>query len=322
MHFRTERLLRAYQVLQELKVFEALRDYSPVLVGTIPLGIDVPGSDLDIICEVYDLPGFQERVVAAFGQMKHFRVKQVSIGGTPSIIANFSYDEFPIEIFGQPRPVDQQSAFRHMQIEARLLTIGGVEARKAIRQLKQSGFKTEPAFAHYFRIEGDPYQRLLEMAAMSDQDLLQFVQGKKESCVFCDIVASRKAASKVYEDEYTVAFMNLRQANEGHVLVIPKKHYRSLDELDDEIASHLLQTVVKVTKAVKQSINPEGITVWQSNGEAAGQEVEHVHFHILPRYVDDQVIRFYPNPPQVCEWKDLERIAAMIRAVIQTQEPA
>jgi diadenosine tetraphosphate (Ap4A) HIT family hydrolase len=317
MNYQTERLLHAHQILQELKVSEILLPYSPTLAGTVPIGIDIPGSDLDIICEVYDLPGFQDRVVAKFSQMSNFRIKQISIGGIPSVVASFIYGEFPIEIFGQPQTVNQQNAYRHMQIEARLLTIGGEKARKEIKRLKQSGLKTEPAFAHYFCIAGDPYQRLLEIEALSDQDLLQFVQERKNGCVFCDIAASRKEASKVFEDEYTVAFMNLRQANEGHVLVIPKKHYPSICELNDEIASQLLRTVVKVAKAVKQSIKPEGITVWQSNGEAAGQEIDHVHFHVLPRYVDDQVIRFYPDHPQIREREDLERIAEIVREVIQ-----
>ena len=318
MPTQAERLQRAYQVLQELGIFEILRDYTPTLVGTIPLGIDVPGSDLDVICEVYDLPDFRERIVAAFGRMKHFRVKQVLIGGVPSTVAKFIYHGFPIEIFGQPCPVDRQNAYRHMQIEARLLAIDGEEAREAIRWLKWAGVKTEPAFAHYFRIQGDPYQRLLEIAMLSNRELQHVAQKGRKSCIFCDIAASKVEVSKVYEDEHTVAFMNLRQANEGHVLVIPKKHYRSVDELDDEIAAHILQTVVKIVRAIKQSISPEGIAIWQSNGEAAGQKIEHVHFHILPRYMDDQVIRFCPNLPRVSQREDLERIAAMIRAMIQT----
>ena len=68
--------------------------------------------------------------------MKHFRVKQVLVGGVSSIVAKFIHDGFPIEIFGQPCPVDRQNAYRHMQIEARLLAIGGEEAREAIRWLK------------------------------------------------------------------------------------------------------------------------------------------------------------------------------------------
>jgi len=66
MNYQTERLLHAHQILQELKVSEILLAYSPTLAGTVPIGIDIPGSDLDIICEVYHLPGFQDRVVAKF----------------------------------------------------------------------------------------------------------------------------------------------------------------------------------------------------------------------------------------------------------------
>lgn len=316
MNYQSERLRRARQTLHELRVSERLVDYSPILAGTVPIGVDVAGSDLDILCEVYDLLGFQDLIVAEFSQMNNFRIKQVNISGIPSVVANFIYGEFPIEIFGQPQPVNQQDAYRHMQIEARLLMIAGEKARKEIKQLKQSGLKTEPAFAHYFCIAGDPYQSLLEIAALNDQDLLQFVQERKKVCVFCEIVASEKEASKVFEDEYTIAFMNLRQANEGHVLVIPKKHCPSICELNNEIASKLLQTVVAVAKAIKQSIKPEGITVWQSNGEAAGQEIDHVHFHVLPRYMDDQVIGFYPHSPTVRERQDLERIAKIIREAI------
>ena len=322
-HLRTntERQLQAHKVLQRLGVFDALKKYSPLLVGTIPLGIDVANSDLDIICEVHDFPQFERQVITAFGQMEDFRIRQATVGGVPSVIANFTYGEFPIEIFGQPRPVIEQNAYRHMQVECRLLMIGGEKARQAIRRLKQLGLKTEAAFAQYFRIEGDPYQRLLELSTLSDQELQRIVQGEK-NCIFCDIIAHRREASRVYEDEYTVAFMNLRQANEGHVLVVPKGHYPSICELNDEIASHLLSTVVRIARAIKQSFEPEGITIWQSNGEAAGQEIEHVHFHILPRYTDDEVIQFYPESAQVCERAELDRIAKRIREAIQIEKPA
>ncbi|RKY66402.1 MAG: DUF4269 domain-containing protein, partial [Candidatus Latescibacterota bacterium] len=158
-HLRTntERQLQAHKVLQRLGVFDALKKYSPLLVGTIPLGIDVANSDLDIICEVHDFPQFERQVITAFGQMEDFRIRQATVGGVPSVIANFTYGEFPIEIFGQPRPVIEQNAYRHMQVECRLLMIGGEKARQAIRRLKQLGLKTEAAFAQYFRIEGDPY---------------------------------------------------------------------------------------------------------------------------------------------------------------------
>ena len=139
---------------------------------------------------------------------------------------------------------------------------------------------------------------------------------QENHCIFCAIAASKAEASKVYEDDHTVAFMNLRQANQGHVLVIPKRHYRTIHELDDETAAHLLQTVVKIARAIQQSIDPEGITIWQSNGQAAGQEIDHVHVHILPRYMHDQAVHFYPNPPSASSREELERIAATIRAAI------
>lgn len=171
----TERQQAAYRLLRELRLFEQLRDYTPVLVGTIPLGIDVAGSDLDIICEVHDLEGFAHRVASAFGHQPDFRLKRKRINGLPTVVAGFTASTegyaFPVEVFGQPRPVTAQNAYRHMVVEARLLALGGEPARQAIRRLKQQGLKTEPAFARYFRLERDPYQALLELAALDDEAL-------------------------------------------------------------------------------------------------------------------------------------------------------
>jgi hypothetical protein len=161
----------AYHALQSLAVFDILEEYSPVLVGTIPLDIDVPGSDLDIICQAQDLATIERLVVSAFGLEEDFRVKNVAIKSVSSLIANLNYGGFPIEIFGQPKPITAQDAYRHMIIEARLLNIGGEKARQAIQQIKLSGRKTEPAFARYFHLEGNPYQRLLDLAESSDGEL-------------------------------------------------------------------------------------------------------------------------------------------------------
>jgi hypothetical protein len=158
-----ERQRQAYRALQTLGVFKVLRDYTPVLVGTIPLAIDLEESDLDIICEVHDLTTFAGLVTRAFGQQEGFRVKQKLINGLPSLVAHFTYAGFPIEIFGQPRPVTEQNAYRHMVVEARLLAIGGEGARREIRRLKRAGLKTEPAFARHFNLAGDPYEALLQL---------------------------------------------------------------------------------------------------------------------------------------------------------------
>ncbi len=168
----TARYRRAQRALQALGLFDTLGAYTPVLAGTFPLGIDIPGSDLDIICEARDLAAFERTVIRAFGAQPGFRIARETIRGVESVIASFEYAGFPIEIFGQPRPVSEQNAVRHLRIEARLLAIGGRAARRAIRALKRAGLKTEPAFARYFRLKGNPYEALLELERLSEADLV------------------------------------------------------------------------------------------------------------------------------------------------------
>src|SRR5262245_13391819 len=167
----TQRQQDAYRVLQILNLFRTLQDYAPILVGTIPLDIDIEQSDLDIICEAHDLVCFRHDVTKAFAQQAHFRVHETRKDNLPAVVASFTAAEFSIEIFGQPRPVTDQNGYRHMAVEARLLAFGGEEARTRIRELKRAGLKTEPAFARYFRLAGDPYQVLLYLAQLSDDAL-------------------------------------------------------------------------------------------------------------------------------------------------------
>lgn len=162
--------------LESLHLFELLRDYHPALAGTFLLGLDIPGSDLDIICEADDLDEFENVVRAAFGESAGFRVRRELVRGIPSMIVNFDHAGLPIEIFAQPKPVIEQNAYRHLLVEARLLALGGESARKAIRALKLVGIKTEPAFARYFRLEGDPYEALLRLSYASEDELWNVVR--------------------------------------------------------------------------------------------------------------------------------------------------
>jgi len=139
-------------------------------------------------------------------------------------------------------------------------------------------------------------------------------------CVFCDIVAGREAASRVYEDDATLAFMNLRQANPGHVLVVPKAHLVTLDQLTPDVAARLFQAVVLVARAVQRCFAPDGLSIWQSNGVAAGQEIFHVHVHVFPRRAGDGFLRVYPELP-ACEGRaTLDRLAGQLRAAIPSPE--
>ncbi len=136
------------------------------------------------------------------------------------------------------------------------------------------------------------------------------------NCIFCAIAARSEPASRVYEDEATLAFMNLRQANQGHVLVIPKAHVATFDQLPLDVAARLGQTAVRVSQAVRRCFAPDGLSLWQSNGVAAGQEIFHVHVHVFPRWTGDGFLNIYPALPPTVAREELERLAAQLRLVI------
>ena len=108
-------------------------------------------------------------------------------------------------------------------------------------------------------------------------------------CVFCQIVSGKSPAAKVYEDDDTLAFLRIIQFGEGHTLVIPKSHRSTLYELDDSQITALSRTTLRVSRAVRDSLSPEGLNLFQANGAVAGQTVFHVHFHILPRSSGDRL---------------------------------
>lgn len=153
---------RAYTILKQHRLFETLRDFEPFLAGTIPIGIDIDGSDLDILCYWKNRNDFVDVVNSVFQAMEGFSLRSLVLHGHETVIVNFYLDGLPIEIFGTDIPVKEQMACRHLMIEHRLLEERGVEFRDAIIRLKESGMKTEPAFAKLLGLEGDPYLALLK----------------------------------------------------------------------------------------------------------------------------------------------------------------
>ena len=111
---------------------------------------------------------------------------------------------------------------------------------------------------------------------------------------FCKLVRGERDSATIFEDDSTLAFLDLRQSNEGHALVIPKIHYEQIYDLDDDTALSLAKTVRNVARAVPHVYEPEGLSIWQSNGTAAFQEVPHVHWHVFPRYLSDDDLAVYP----------------------------
>jgi histidine triad (HIT) family protein len=131
-------------------------------------------------------------------------------------------------------------------------------------------------------------------------------------CVFCEIVAKQIPATVVYEDEHTLAFMDIGQVNPGHVLVAAKAHAESLYALDDAQAAAVARTSARVARAIRAAFAPPGLSVYQANGKPAGQTVFHYHVHLLPRHEGDGMELTWPvkNPPR----ERLEEYAAKIRS--------
>ncbi|WEK69782.1 MAG: DUF4269 domain-containing protein [Candidatus Chryseobacterium colombiense] len=160
-----ERQKKAYEVLLKYKIFEKLSNYSPLLAGTVPIGIDIEGSDLDIICEVD--PRFEEdfldiimfsKLIPGGGDVK---VEYPILNGEKCITLNFILEDFPIEIFGQNKPSIDQNAYRHMITEHKILQEKGKDFKQKIIELKKKGIKTEPAFGMLLGLE-NPYEDLLK----------------------------------------------------------------------------------------------------------------------------------------------------------------
>jgi histidine triad (HIT) family protein len=109
-----------------------------------------------------------------------------------------------------------------------------------------------------------------------------------DDCVFCQIIAGESPASVFYQDDIVLGFMDINPVNSGHAMVIPKKHAASLEDLDEQTGRHLWTITQRTAAAIRKSgVRCEGINLFLADGEAAFQEVFHVHMHIFPRYEGD-----------------------------------
>ncbi|WP_027580374.1 DUF4269 domain-containing protein [Bradyrhizobium sp. Ai1a-2] len=151
-------------------VLDVLRAFDPRVVGTLPLALSVPGSDIDIVCHAFDPVAFAATIWRQYQSCVGFRLYQWTSSGQP-VVARFEWGGWPFEVFGDARPVDQQHGWLHFEIEKRLLALDDGRLRKAVLQQRSAGIKTEPAFAAVLGIEGDPYRGLLELASESDVQL-------------------------------------------------------------------------------------------------------------------------------------------------------
>ncbi len=105
----------------------------------------------------------------------------------------------------------------------------------------------------------------------------------KNNCIFCAIADGEIPSFKLYEDDLVVAYLDINPFSTGHALVIPKAHFEGLLDTDDATLAAIIARVKKVAAHIKETLPCDGFNIMQNNGEAAGQTVRHVHFHIIPR---------------------------------------
>ncbi len=135
-----------------------------------------------------------------------------------------------------------------------------------------------------------------------------------EDCIFCKIVNKQGEATVVYEDAHTLAFLDIHPLNPGHTLVIPKKHYANMLEMPVEEAGRVFVSVAKVMRGVEHASQADGISIGQSNGRAASQDVFHMHVHIIPRF-NHEMMGGFPNRKQMRR-SELEEIGRKIKAAV------
>ncbi|MCR5888180.1 DUF4269 domain-containing protein [Hymenobacter sp. J193] len=176
----TVRQQQAYTALHSSGIWRLLAGFTPVLAGTVPLDVDTPASDLDVLCEVpaTATEAFQALLLQHFGVQPSFTLTQRVINGLATTLCRFQQDGFAMEIFGQARPVAAQQGFRHLVIEDQILRLGGPAWRAAVRQLKQQGLKTEPAFAQLLNLTGNPYDALLELETLPEPELQALITAR------------------------------------------------------------------------------------------------------------------------------------------------
>jgi histidine triad (HIT) family protein len=133
-------------------------------------------------------------------------------------------------------------------------------------------------------------------------------------CLFCGIVDGRIDATVVAQDERTLAFMDIRPITPGHLLVIPRRHGDRLAALDPEDGAQLFRVGQRAAAALyASSLRCEGVNLFLADGQAAGQEVFHVHLHVIPRFAGDGFGLRFPPDYEVVGREELERSAAAVR---------
>ncbi|WP_367899340.1 DUF4269 domain-containing protein [Leptospira sp. WS58.C1] len=154
----TNRFSDCASLLKDHHILQTLSEFSPEFVGSIPIGVDLPDSDIDIICE---LKPSLLKVLESFSSYPNFQLSERVLANVPSLICRFRLGSEKVEIVAQRFPPKKQIAYLHMIIEEKILKEKGETFRLSVMEKKKAGKSTEAAFAELLGLEGDPYTSLL-----------------------------------------------------------------------------------------------------------------------------------------------------------------
>ncbi len=137
-------------------------------------------------------------------------------------------------------------------------------------------------------------------------------------CIICQLIGGEIEVTKVYEDSFVVAVMDIQPINPGHLFISPKRHIESISELDEELGSHMFKTAIKMADALRKSgLKCEGVNVFLADGKTAGQEIPHIHLHVIPRIGGDgSGFKFSKSCFEMPKRKELEQAASLIRKAL------
>ena len=147
-----------YRIVNEYNLLEILKDYSPIIVGTFPININIENSDIDIILQVQNMKVLEDLLITNFSKFRYFKSTLLD---NNNFVCNFIIENYPFEIFAQNLKTEKQYGYLHMIKEYKILASEDENFAEKIRELKRNGIKTEPAFCSMLNIKGNPYIELL-----------------------------------------------------------------------------------------------------------------------------------------------------------------
>lgn len=134
-------------------------------------------------------------------------------------------------------------------------------------------------------------------------------------CIFCAIAEGKIPSAKVYEDKHVFAFMDIAPATPGHLVIIPKQHYRNIFDLPTEVGSKIMETAIPLATAIREALNPDGLNLIQNNEPAGFQTVFHFHLHLIPRWEADSLKPLW-QPRSEGNIEEISNIASRIQEAL------